>query len=127
MDAFFGGPGGMRFRGMEGIRAGDGHFDGGYGYGGRALTAWHYGAGVVYDILGGDVRPFVTVGAGGVSYDGASATRTSFVLRYGAGVKVYFGRLGARVDAVDHLVFNNFLSGRDEHDVHLTGGVLVRF
>jgi hypothetical protein len=31
------------------------------------------------------------------------------------------------VDAVDHLVFSNFLTGRDEHDVHLTGGAFVRF
>ena len=127
MDAFFGSPMAGQFRGMEGMHAGEGHFDGRYGFGGRSVTAWHYGAGLAYDILGGDVRPFVTVGAGGVTYDGAPKTRTDFVLRFGAGLKVYFGRLGARVDAVDHLVFNNFLTGRDEHDVHLTGGAFVRF
>ncbi len=127
MNSFFNGPMGDRFRGMAGMRAGEGRFDGGYGYGGRSLTAWHYGAGVNYDILGGEVRPFVTVGAGGVSYEGDAATKTDFVLRFGGGVKVYFGRLGARVDAVDHLVFNNFLTGRDEHDVHITGGAFVRF
>jgi len=62
-----------------------------------------------------------------VSYDGAPGAKTDFTLRFGAGVKVYFGRLGARVDAIDYLVFNNFLTGRDEHDVHITGGAFVRF
>jgi hypothetical protein len=126
MNAFFGRPGG-RFPGMEGLRAGVGAYDGGLGFGGRSVTVWHYGAGLTYDVLGSDVRPFLLLGAGGVSYDGASRAGTDFVLRFGGGLKVYFGRLGARVDVVDHLVFNQFLSGRDEHDVHATGGVLVRF
>ena len=118
---------GRTFRGMEGMHGGEGRFDGHDGFGGRSVTAWHYGAGLTYDFLGGDVRPFVIVGAGGVTYDSAPRTRTDFVLRFGAGLKVYFGRLGARVDAVDHLVFDNFLTGRDEHDVHVTGGAFVRF
>lgn len=123
MGAFFGGAGGRRFRGMDGYYGGRG----GDGFGGRSVTAWHYGAGLTYDVLGGDVRPFVLLGAGGVSYDGTSGAKTDFVLRFGAGLKVYFGRLGARVDVVDHLVFDQFLSGRAEHDVHVTGGALVRF
>lgn len=127
MNGFFAGPLGGRFRGMEGMRAGMGRHDGGFGYGGRSVTAWHYGGNLAYDVLGGDVRPFVLVGAGGVSYDGTSGANTDFALRFGGGVKAYFGRLGARVDAIDYLVFDNFLSGRDEHDVHLTGGAFVRF
>jgi hypothetical protein len=127
MNAFFAGAAGARFRGMQAVRAGEGRIDGGFGYGGRSVTAWHYGAGLTYDILGGDVRPFVALGAGGVSYDGTPGTKTDFVLRFGAGLKVYFGRLGVRVDAVDYLVFNNFLTGRDEHDVHVTGSGFVRF
>jgi hypothetical protein len=127
MNAFFGAPAGARFRGMEGVHAGAGDYYGGHGFGGRSVTAWHYGGGLTYDVLGGDVRPFVIVGAGGVSYDGTNGARTDFVLRFGGGLKVYFGRLGARFDVVDHLVFNQFLSGRDEHDVHITGGALVRF
>jgi hypothetical protein len=127
MNAFFGGPMGRQLPGVAGVRAGEGRFEGRFGFGGRSVTAWHYGTGLAYDVLGGDVRPFVTVGAGGVTYDGAPGARTDFVLRFGAGLKVYFGRLGARVDAVDYLVFNSFLTGRDEHDVHMTGGAFVRF
>jgi hypothetical protein len=127
MNAFFAGPTGGRFRGMEGMRAGQGRYDGDHGFGGRSVTAWHYGLGLAYDILGGDVRPYVTAGAGGVTYDGTPNTKTDFVLRFGGGLKVYFGWLGARVDAIDYLVFDNFLTGRDEHDVHLTGGAFVRF
>ena len=127
MNTFFGGAVGGRLRGMQGMRAGTGRIDGERGFGERSLTAWHYGASVNYDILGGDVRPFVTLGGGGVSYDGNAGTNTDFVLRFGAGLKVYFGRMRARVDATDYLVFDNFLTGKNEHDVHLTGGAFVRF
>jgi hypothetical protein len=127
MGAFFSGPMGGQFRGMYGRHGGEGRYDGGFGFGGHDVTAWHYGAGLTYDILGKDVRPFVAVGAGGVSYDGAHGASTDFTLRFGAGVKVYFGRLGARVDAMDYVVFDNFLTGRTEHDVHITGGALIRF
>jgi hypothetical protein len=94
---------------------------------GRNLTAWHYGGGLAYDITGGDVRPFVVFGAGGVSYSGADGASTDFVLRFGAGLKILFGRVGARVDVVDHLVTEHFLSGDAEHDIHATAGFLVRF
>jgi hypothetical protein len=127
MNDFFGSAVGGRMRGMAGMRAGGGRFEGGNAFGERSLTAWHYGAGLTYDILGGDVRPFVVLGAGGVSYDGDAGAKTDFVLRFGAGLKAYFGRVGARVDAIDYLVFDNFLSGKDEHDIHLTGGAFVRF
>jgi hypothetical protein len=93
----------------------------------RSVTAWHYGGGLTYDITGGDVRPFVTFGAGGVSYSGARETSTDFALRFGAGLKVYFGRVGVRVDVVDHLVVDHFLSGDAEHDIHANAGFLVRF
>jgi hypothetical protein len=35
--------------------------------------------------------------------------------------------VGARVDVVDHLVLDHFVSGEAEHDVHATAGLLVRF
>ncbi len=127
MNAYFGGMGGAAGRGMGGSYGGYGRYGDAYGYRGHDVTAWHYGAGLTYDILGRDVRPFVLLGAGGVSYDGDTGSRTDFVLRFGAGVKLYFGRLGVRVDATDFLVFNNFLTGHDEHDVHVSGGGFVRF
>ena len=126
MNAYFGGMGGAASRGRGGSYGGRGGYGMRYGFG-HDLTAWHYGAGLTYDLLGRDVRPFVLLGAGGVSYDGEAGARTDFVLRLGAGVKLYFGRLGVRVDATDFLVFDNFLTGHDEHDLHVSGGGFVRF
>jgi hypothetical protein len=97
------------------------------GFDGPSVTAWHYGAGLAYELTGGDVRPVVILGAGGVSWDGARAGETDFVLRFGVGLKILFGRVGARVDVVDHLVLDHFASGETEHDVHATLGLLVRF
>jgi hypothetical protein len=125
----FGGGRGDRMRGPWG--SGPGMGDIGNvdldGFRTRNVTAWHYGAGLTYDITGGDVRPFVIFGAGGVSYSGANESSTDFALRFGAGLKIYFGRVGARVEVVDYLVTDHFLSGDAEHDIHATAGFLVRF
>jgi hypothetical protein len=37
---------------------------GDYGFGGHSVTAWHYGAGLTYDILGKDVRPAASATTG---------------------------------------------------------------
>jgi hypothetical protein len=97
------------------------------GFGDRDVTAWQYGAGLAYEITQGDVQPIVILGAGGVTWDGARGAGTDFELRFGAGLKMYFGRVGARVDVVDHLVLDQFLTGKTEHDVHATAGLLVGF
>jgi hypothetical protein len=103
----------------------DGRF--GRGFGERNVTAWHYGAGLAYELTGGDVRPLLLLGAGGATWDGAGETATDFVLRFGAGLKILFGRMGARVDVIDHLVLDHATSGDTEHDVHVSAGLLVRF
>jgi hypothetical protein len=100
-----------------------GRFDRGFGKG--DVTAWHYGSGLAYDLTAGDVRPFVGVGAGAVTWDGAS--ETDFVFRFGGGLKVFFGNLGLRVDVTDHVVVDHFISEDSEHDVHATAGFMVGF
>lgn len=122
----FGGAEGGRMRGPWGMGPGRGDVDFD-GFRSRNVTAWHYGGGLTYDITAGDVRPIVIFGAGGVSYDGARESSTDFALRFGAGLKVLFGRIGGRIDVVDHLVTDHFLTGDAEHDVHVTAGFLVRF
>lgn len=122
----FGGAGGGRVRGPwgRGPRWGDSERE---GLRSGNVTAWHYGGGLAYDVTGGDVRPVVTFGAGGVSYSGAGESSTDFALRFGAGLKVLFGRVGGRIDVVDHLVTDHSLTGKVEHDIHATAGFLVRF
>jgi hypothetical protein len=93
----------------------------------RQVTAWNYGAGLAYELTGGDVRPLLILGAGGVSWSGAREAATDFVLRFGAGVKITFGRVGMRVEGVDYFIPDFFLNGKSEHDVHVTAGLLVRF
>jgi hypothetical protein len=102
----------------------------GFGFpqaGGRRITAWQYGGGLAYDVTGGEVRPVLVFGAGGVTWSGSGRSETDFALRFGAGLKILFGRVGARVDVVDHLVLDHFLSGNAEHDIHVTAGLLVGF
>jgi hypothetical protein len=93
----------------------------------RRVTAWHYGGGLAYDVTDGEVRPVVVFGAGGVSWSESGRTETDFELRFGAGLKILFGNVGARVDVIDHLVLDHFLSGTSEHDIHVTAGLVVGF
>jgi hypothetical protein len=93
----------------------------------RPVTAWNYGGGLAYELTGGDVRPLLIFGAGGVSWSGSRESATNFVLRFGAGLKVLFGRAGFRVEGVDYYIPDLFLNGKSAHDVHVTGGLLVRF
>ena len=97
------------------------------GFRSRQLTAWNYGAGLAYELTGGDVRPLLILGGGGVSWTGDREATTNFVLRFGAGLKVTFGKVGMRLEGVDYFIPDLFLSGKGEHDVHVTGGLLVRF
>lgn len=113
-------------RGMWGGNAGQGpDFD--FGRPERRLTAWHYGANLTFDLATGDIRPVLIAGAGGVTWSGSQQTETDLTLRFGAGLKVYFGTLGMRIDAVDYLIPDHFLTGKLENDVHVTAAVLVRF
>jgi hypothetical protein len=73
------------------------------------------------------VRPVLVFGAGGVSWSGSERTETDFELRFGAGLKILFGKVGARIDVIDHLVLDHFLSGKSEHDIQVTAGLLVAF
>jgi hypothetical protein len=95
--------------------------------GDRRVTAWQDGAGLAYDVTGGDVRPVVIFGAGGATWAGSGQTSTDFELRFGGGLKILFGDLGARIDVVDHLVLDHYLSGKSEHNIHVTAGFLVGF
>lgn len=96
-------------------------------WGRQDVTAWQYGGGLAYDITGGDVRPVIVLGAGGATWSGDRQTETDFELRFGAGLKILFGRVGARVDVIDHLVLDHFLTEKSEHNVHVTAGLLVAF
>jgi hypothetical protein len=122
-DLCIGQDGGRDFDG----RGGRGFFGRGVPFGDRDVTAWHYGAGLAYELTRGDVRPFLILGAGAVTWDGAREAETDFVFRFGAGLKILFGRVGARVDVVDHLIVDQFLTNETEHDVHATAGLLVKF
>jgi hypothetical protein len=96
-------------------------------WGGQDVTAWQYGGSLAYDITGGDVRPVIVFGAGGATWSGDRQTETDFELRFGAGLKILFGRVGARVDVIDHLVLDHFLTESSEHNLHVTAGLLVGF
>jgi hypothetical protein len=91
------------------------------------VTAYHYGLGFAYELARGEVRPFLSVGAGAVTYDVPGEGGTSFAFEVGAGARLSFGEgIGGRIEVVDRVVPNHFLSGITEHDVHIRAGAVFR-
>jgi hypothetical protein len=91
------------------------------------VTAYHYGLGFAYELARGEVRPFLSVGAGAVTYDVPRGGRTSFAFEVGAGARLSFGeRVGGRIEVVDRVVPDHFLSGATEHDVQVRAGAVFR-
>jgi hypothetical protein len=91
------------------------------------VTAYHYGLGFAYELARGEVRPFVSVGAGAVTYDVPRGGGTSFAFDVGVGARLSFGeRIGGRIEVVDRVVPDHFLSGATEHDVQVRAGAVFR-
>ena len=91
------------------------------------VTAYHYGLGFAYELTTGEVRPFVSVGAGAVTYDVPGGGGTSFAFEFGAGARLSFGeRVGGRIEVADRVIPDHFLSGATEHDVQVRAGAVFR-
>jgi hypothetical protein len=91
------------------------------------VTAYHYGLGFAYELATGEVRPFVSVGAGAVTYDVPGSGGTSFAFEFGAGARLSFGeRIGGRIEVADRVIPDHFLSGVTEHDVQVRAGVVFQ-
>jgi hypothetical protein len=91
------------------------------------IVAYHYGAGAGIDLTEGTWRPMVVAGLGGVTYAANDGSETNVAVRIGGGVKGYLDRLGVRVEVVDHVVIDHFLTGATEHDLQVRGGVFVHW
>jgi len=91
------------------------------------VTAYHYGLGFAYELARGEVRPFVSVGAGAVTYDVPRGGGTSFAFEFGAGARLSFSeRIGGRIEVADRVIPDHFLSGTTEHDVQVRAGAVFR-
>lgn len=90
------------------------------------VPAYHYDLNFVFDLARGDVRPFLSFGAGAISYDAPEQVRTDAAFNVAGGVKMYFGNVGARLEVGDHITPDHFLTGRAEHDVQVRAGFLFR-
>jgi len=88
------------------------------------FVAYNYDGNFVYNILSGNIRPYVTIGAGGVSTDTQEGVRTNFAFNFGGGAKFYLGKIGLRFELNDHLIPNYFLTDKTEHDLQLQYGVV---
>lgn len=93
----------------------------------QRVVAYHYGLGFAYELARGDVRPFLSAGVGAVTYDLPGEGGTSLALEVGAGGRFAISDLvGARLEVVDRIVPDHFLSGDTEHDLQVRAGIVFR-
>ena len=90
------------------------------------VSAYHYDVGLLYELVAGGVRPFLTLGLGGASYGARDRTDTSLAAIAGAGLKLDLGRVAARLELSDHVLFDLFLTRRTENDPQLRAGLSFR-
>jgi opacity protein-like surface antigen len=91
------------------------------------VTAYHYGLGFGYELARGDVRPFLSAGIGAVTFDLADGGGTSLALEVGAGARFKISdHIGARLEVVDRIVPDHFLTGNTEHDLQIRAGAAFR-
>src|SRR5262249_38607114 len=91
------------------------------------VVAYHYSLGFAYELTRGEVRPFLSAGIGAVTYDIPDDTNTDLAFDVGAGVRLGLSEhVGARLEVLDRIVIDHFLSGRTEHDLHVRAGVTFR-
>lgn len=89
-------------------------------------VAYGYDAAFTYDVIGGGTRPFLSFGAGGVTHAFQDYSEKDFRINMGAGIKLGHGRLRGRLEVIDHVTLDHFLTQRTEHDVQVRGGIAVR-
>ena len=94
---------------------------------GTNVVAYHYGGNVGIDLLDGDLRPTVIAGVGAVSYEGSLASETQFAFRIGGAFKADAGPVVIRLEAIDVITPDHFISGQAEHDLHVRVGIGVRW
>jgi outer membrane protein W len=87
------------------------------------VVAYSYGGNFVYHFTTGQVRPYVTAGVGGISFDIESNTRTDVAWTFGAGAKFLLGkRTGLRFEVNDHLIPNHFVTAKTENNLQIQYG-----
>jgi hypothetical protein len=90
------------------------------------VASFDYDAALLYHLGGSKLRPFLTAGFGGISFDTPDRVRTNFAFNFGGGVKLSLSRVGVRLEAGDQLVLDHYLTGRTEHDLRVRAGLSFR-
>jgi hypothetical protein len=95
---------------------------------GDSLTTYHEDLALRLDLGGTRLAPFLMAGAGRIQYSRAySETAADWSANFGAGLRLRLEtRAALRLDVVDHVVPDEYFSGKTQHDLHVRVAVTVR-
>jgi len=89
------------------------------------ISAYHYDTSFLFNFGSNKFRPFASAGIGGVSYDVGKEIKTNFAINFSLGIKYYFKNKGLRLEINEHIIFDHFLSNKNESNLQLQGGFLI--
>jgi len=93
----------------------------------NAVT-YYYDGNFVYNFPTSKVTPFFSAGLGGVSTDrDFFDTEHDLALTFGGGAKFRFENVGFRIEVVDRIIPDYFLTNDTENDLQVQYGVMFRF
>lgn len=88
----------------------------------RNMVVYQYDGNFLYNLLTGDVQPYITIGVGGVASDLDNDTRNDFAFNYGGGAKFWFKKVALRFEINDHVIPDYFLTEKTEHNLQVQYG-----
>jgi outer membrane protein W len=92
----------------------------------RNMVVYQYDANFLYNLLKGDVEPYITIGIGGVASDLDNDVRNNFAFNYGGGAKFWFKKVGLRFELNDHVIPDYFLSNNTAHNLQVQYGFVFK-
>ena len=90
------------------------------------IVVYQYDANFLYNLLTGDVQPYITIGMGGVASDLDNDVRNDFAFNYGGGAKFWFKKIGLRFELNDHVIPDYFLSDKTAHNLQIQYGLVFK-
>jgi hypothetical protein len=86
----------------------------------------HANVNLVYDVKTSGLTPFITIGAGMLSFNGFSSNDEGLATKFGGGLKYRFKRFDLHVGAADFIAYGVF--GNDtSHNIQTTVGITYKF
>jgi outer membrane beta-barrel protein len=90
-------------------------------------SSYYVDGNVLYNFHYGKFTPFISGGIGLAKTTLHIEHSNDLAFNFGVGTKVYFGKVGFRVELNNHIIRNYQFTESEQNDIQLNSGVMLRF